>query len=76
MGVHIEKVELPGIGARHDLLTGSGRRISVVAERSGERSIAILDADDPDSTSDSIRLSDDEAAALADVLGASVMMSR
>lgn len=76
MGVHIEKVDLPGIGARHDLLTASGRRMSVVTDRDGERSIAFLDADDPDSTSDSIRITDDEAAALADVLGASVMMSR
>ena len=76
MGVRIEKVDLPGIGSRHDLVTTSGRRVSVVTDRHGERSLAFLDADDPDTTSDSIWLSDDEAAALADVLGASVMMSR
>ena len=76
MGVRIEKVDLPGIGSRHDLLTTSGRRLSVITERDGDRSIAFLDLEDPDSTSDSVRLTDDEAAALADVLGASVMMSR
>lgn len=76
MGVRIEKVDLPGIGSRHDLLTDSGRRLSVITDREGVRSIAFLDADDPDTTSDSVRLTDDESAALADVLGASVMMSR
>lgn len=76
MGVRIEKVDLPGIGSRHDLLTASGRRLCVVTERDGDRSIAFLDRDDPDSTSDSIELTEDEAAALADVLGASVMMTR
>ncbi len=76
MSVQIEKVDLPGIGTRHDLLTQSGRRISVTTDRDDNRHLAFLDVDDPDSTSDTIQLSDDEAAALADVLGASVMMSR
>lgn len=76
MGVRIEKVDLPGIGTRHDLLTASGRRLSVITERDGNHSLAFLDRDDPDSTSDSIELTEDEAAALADVLGTSVMMSR
>jgi TrkA domain protein len=74
--VRIEKVELPGIGTRHDVLTQSGRRIGVVAHRDGQRNIAVYDIDDPDSCRDSVRLTDDEAAALADVLGASVMMSK
>ena len=61
---------------RHDVLTESGRKISVVSHRSGERDLAIFDADDPDSSSDSIALTDDEAAALADVLGASLMLGQ
>lgn len=61
---------------RHDVLTESGRKISVVSHRSGERDLSIFDADDPDSSSDSIVLTDDEAAALADVLGASLMLGQ
>ncbi|WP_368496553.1 cation:proton antiporter regulatory subunit [Herbiconiux sp. A18JL235] len=76
MSVRIEKVDLPGIGVRHDLLTESGRRLSVVSHRDGERDLALFDVDDPDSSSDSVPLSDDEAAALADLLGSSVTMSR
>ena len=76
VGIRIEKVDLPGIGFRHDLVTEGGRRISVVSHRDGERDLGVFDDDDPDACRDSIPLNDDEAAALADVLGASVMMSR
>ncbi|MUN06868.1 cation:proton antiporter regulatory subunit [Agromyces luteolus] len=76
MGIRIEKVDLPGIGFRHDLVTDSGRRISVVSHRDGERDLGVFDEDDPDECRDTIPLSDDEAAALADVLGASVMLAR
>ena len=76
VGIRIEKVDLPGIGFRHDLVTEGGRRISVVSHRDGERDLGVFDVDDPDACRDSIPLNDDEAAALADVLGASVMLSR
>jgi TrkA domain protein len=76
VGVRIENIELPGIGVRHDLVTESGRRISVVSHRDGERDLALFDVADPDSCRDSIPMTDDEAAALADVLGASLMVSR
>lgn len=76
MGVRIEKIDLPGIGVRHDVLTSSGRRICVVAHRDGERDIALYDPDDPDAASDTIAMTDDEAAALADLLGASVTLSQ
>lgn len=76
VSVRIEKVDLPGIGTRHDVLTESGRRIGVVAHRDGKRHIAMFDIDDPDSCRESVRLTDDEASALADVLGASIMVSQ
>ncbi len=76
MGARVQRVDLPGIGVRHDLLTASGRKISVVTHRSGERNLALFDAADPDSSSDSIVLTDDEAAALADVLGASLLLGQ
>ena len=48
----------------------------MVSHRDGERDLGVFDVDDPDACRDSIPLNDDEAAALADVLGASVMLSR
>lgn len=76
MSVRVEKVDLPGIGTRHDVITKRGRRIGVVSHRSGERELALFDIDDPDASIDSIQLTDDEAAALADVLGASLMLGQ
>ena len=61
---------------RNDVITEGGRRVSVVSHRSGERDLALFDADDPDASTDSIPLTDDEAAALAEVLGASITLSR
>lgn len=75
VGIRIEKIDLPGIGVRHDVVTRDGRRVSVVTHYSGERELAFYDVDDPDSCSESVGLTDDEAQALADVLGASVMLS-
>ncbi|MEQ1734931.1 MAG: TrkA C-terminal domain-containing protein [Rhodoglobus sp.] len=76
MPVRIERVDLPGLGTRNDVITKGGRRVSVVSLRDGERELALFDADDPDSSTDSIPLTDDEAAALAEVLGASLSLSR
>lgn len=76
MGVRIEQTDLPGIGVRHDVLTASGRRISVISHRDGDRDLAFYDVDDPDSCRDSIAMSDDEATALADLLGGSIILSQ
>lgn len=76
MAVRVEKVDLPGIGFRHDVVTGNGRRISIVTHRDGSRELALFDDIDPDASTDSIPLSDQEAAALADLLGNSVMLSQ
>ena len=61
---------------RSDVITEDGRRVSVVAHRTGERDIAMFDVDDPDACTGSVPLTDDEAAALAEVLGASLTVSR
>lgn len=76
MSVRIERVDLPGIGVRTDVITEGGRRVSVVSQRSGERELALFDADDPDASTDSIALTDAEAGALAELLGASISLSR
>ena len=74
--MRVEKVDLPGIGTRHDVLTAGGRRVGVVTHRNGDRHIAFFDIDDPDAASDSVELNDDEADALATVLGASLMLGQ
>src|SRR4051794_25131499 len=71
-----EQTPLPGIGVRHDLITSSGRTVGVVSHRNGRRDLVLYDVDDPDSSLASIPLTDDEAEALADVLGASLMLGQ
>jgi TrkA domain protein len=72
----MEKVDLPGIGVRHDLVTESGRRVAIVSHRDGVRDLALFDVDDPDAARCSVEMSDDEAAAVAEMLGESVLVSR
>jgi TrkA domain protein len=76
MPVHVERVELPGIGIRHDILTAEGRRLSVVTFREGGRELALSDEDDPDRADESIELTDDEATALSEVLGGSLLLTQ
>ncbi len=58
------------------MVTSSGRRIGVVSHRNGRRDLVLYDVDDPDAGANSIPLTDDEAEALADVLGASLMLGQ
>ena len=74
--VRVEQTPLPGIGVRHDLITSSGRTVGVVSHRNGRRDLVLYDVDDPDARLASIPLTDDEAEALADVLGASLMLGQ
>ncbi|MEV7228272.1 MULTISPECIES: cation:proton antiporter regulatory subunit [Polymorphospora] len=76
MRVRVEQTTLPGIGVRHDVVTESGRRVGVVSHRTGRRDLVIYDEDDPDASTEDIPLTDDEAEALADILGASLMLGQ
>ncbi|GAB3603422.1 cation:proton antiporter regulatory subunit [Microbacterium aureliae] len=76
MSVHVERVELAGIGIRHDIETDTGRRISVVTFRDGGRELAVSDEDDPDRAACTIPLADDEATALSEVLGGSLILTQ
>lgn len=69
-------MELPGIGIRHDLVTEAGRRIGVVSHRTGDRHLVVFDQDDPDAATEQLALTDDEAEALAGILGASLMLGQ
>ncbi|HVL61474.1 MAG TPA: TrkA C-terminal domain-containing protein [Microbacterium sp.] len=76
MPAHVERTELPGIGVRHDIVTDQRRRLSVLNLRDGGRELAIADEDDPDRASETIELSDDEATALSEVLGGSLILTQ
>lgn len=76
MGVRIEQTALPGIGVRYDLLTSIGRRIGVVSRRGGGRELVVASREDPDACTASVPLTDEEADGLAEILSASVVMSR
>ena len=76
MPVHVERAELPGIGVRHDIVTAEGRRLSVINFRDGGRELALSDEDDPDRAEETIDLTDDEATALSEVLGGSLILTQ
>ncbi|GGK35354.1 potassium transporter TrkA [Pilimelia terevasa] len=76
MQVRIEQSELPGIGVRHDLLTASHRRVGVVTRRNGRRDLVVYSQDDPDASAATIPLTNEEADALASLLGASLILEQ
>jgi TrkA domain protein len=58
------------------MMTESGRRLGVVSHRNGRRDLVLYDPDDPDGSAADIPLTDDEAEALADILGASLILGQ
>jgi TrkA domain protein len=66
----IQETSLPGVGLRHDFTTRAGRQLGVVTHRTGRRDLLVYDRNDPDACQEVIQLTDQEADALADLLGA------
>ena len=69
--MQIEETTLPGVGLRHDFTTKAGRQLGVVTHRTGRRDLLIYDREDPDSCQEVVQLTDEEADALAELLGGS-----
>jgi len=67
----IEETHLPGLGVRHDFETSSGARIGVVTYRDGRREVLLFDEHDRDECRVSVTLDEEDAHALADLLGGS-----
>lgn len=65
----IRETELPGVGVRYEFTTAGGRRVGVVAHRSGRRELFVGSADDPDATIQVIDLDLEDSRTLADLLG-------
>ena len=68
---NVEQTRLPGVGVRHDFETRGHRRLGVIAHRVGHRELIIYAEDDPDAVAETVRLDDDDAYTLAELLGAS-----
>jgi TrkA domain protein len=66
----VKEVLLPGVGLRFEFENRDGDRIGVVARRTGEFEIVVYPKHDPDQAQQVFRLTDDEAEALAQILGA------
>ncbi|GAA0943118.1 TrkA C-terminal domain-containing protein [Nonomuraea longicatena] len=74
--MEVEQTALPGIGLRHEFTTQSGRRIGVVSHRTGRRDLVIYDKSDPDQACEAVKLNDEEADALCELLGAPRIVQR
>ncbi|CAN5341331.1 TrkA C-terminal domain-containing protein [soil metagenome] len=69
--VDVRRVKLPGVGVLHTFKTDDGGKVGVITHRSGHSDlISFSDADaGADATKVSLRLDEDEAHTLAELLG-------
>lgn len=68
--VDVRLVKLPGVGVLHSFVTADGGKIGVITHRSGQSDlVTFADAEDGDARKVSLRLDDDEAHTLAELLG-------
>jgi TrkA domain protein len=74
--VEVERTALPGIGLRHEFVTGKGQHAAVVSHVSGRRDIVIYRPQDPDTVQATLSLSIDEANGVAELLGTSRIVER
>ncbi|MDN4612652.1 cation:proton antiporter regulatory subunit [Arthrobacter burdickii] len=74
--MNVIETPLPGIGVRREILTGSGRRVGIVAQRDGDLDLIISKAGDPDACVASIPLTPDEAATIGNLLGSRQLVAQ
>jgi TrkA domain protein len=68
--VDVRRVKLPGVGVLHTFVTEDGGKVGVITHRSGHSDlVTFADAEDGDSRKVSLRLDEDEAHTLAELLG-------
>jgi TrkA domain protein len=75
MSLEIVSRVLPGIGVCQELELRNGHRIGIVSRRDGHRDIVIYD-EDGDGALGTVTLDDDEADAVAELLGAPQLVVR
>lgn len=69
-GMDVKEVLLPGVGLRYEFTSHNGERIGIVARRGGDFDVVLYGPDDPDQARPVFHLTDDEAEAVAQILGA------
>lgn len=67
---NIDERALPGVGVCHEFVLATGERIGVLTHRSGRRELLLYAKGDPDAARPLLELEPDEAATLAQLLGA------
>ena len=69
--VDVKRVKLPGVGVLHTFVTDGGGKVGVITHRSGQSDlITFADAEDSSkATKVALRLDEDEAHTLAELLG-------
>jgi TrkA domain protein len=68
--VDVRRVKLPGVGMLHTFVTDDGGKVGVITHRSGHSDlVTFADAEDGDARKVSLRLDEDEAHTLAELLG-------
>ena len=66
----VKEVLLPSMGVRYEFTSQHGERIGIIARRGGHFEVVLYGRDDPDSARPVFRLTDEEADAVAQILGA------
>ena len=72
----VNETLLPGVGLRYEFENHDGDRIGVVARRTGDFEVVLYAAVDPDQARSVFRLTEEEADALAQILGAPRIVER
>jgi TrkA domain protein len=65
----VRETQIPGLGIRYELDLESGRRIGVVAHRSGRRELVMYSQRDPDAVEAEMSFTPEECKVVADLLG-------
>ncbi|MDX1511742.1 MAG: TrkA C-terminal domain-containing protein [Nitriliruptorales bacterium] len=67
----VEETVLPGVGLQFSFVTSDGKRLCVVARRSGRHQVSLSHPDDPDANYEVLDLDESDARQLAELLGGS-----
>jgi TrkA domain protein len=66
----VKEVLLPSMGVRYEFTSSHGERIGIIARRGGYFEVVLYGGEDPDQARPVFRLNDEEADAVAQILGA------
>ena len=70
----VNETLLPGVGLRYEFDNSDGDRVGVIAHRRGDFEVFVCTSEDPDTARRVFRLTEREAEALAQILGAPRMV--